>query len=302
MKSDVLYWVLNLSLHGGLVCLLVLALRRVRALPRRLVFCLWLAPLLRLTVPVARSLPVSFSALLQKLGARTVTIDNPEGIPHQYFYQNSIQLADTYFPITYKTDALRELFETCALIWVIVATACFLTLTVLYVLTSREAHGGREIRKGIWESERVAAPGLVGVIRPRILVPTGMQGKLQDLIVAHETVHKQRLDNLWRIMALLVCCIHWFNPIVWWSLKRFFEDMELACDEAVLRGMAPDERKDYARALLSVAQGRDLFVSAFGGAKLRVRVERVLSYNKLTLGAALCFAVLTAAVIITLAA
>ena len=66
--------------------------------------------------------------------------------------------------------------------------------------------------------------------------------------------------------------------------------------------MAPDERKDYARALLSVAQGRDLFVSAFGGAKLRVRVERVLSYNKLTLGAALCFAVLTAAVIITLAA
>lgn len=129
-----------------------------------------------------------------------------------------------------------------------------------------------------------------------------MRGRLLDFVVAHETVHRRRCDNLWRVLALLVCCVHWFNPIVWWSLKRFFEDMELACDEAVVRGLNAADRKNYAIALLSAAKGRDLFVSAFGGAKLRVRVERVLSYRKLTLGAALCFAALTAAVVLTLAA
>lgn len=302
MKSDVFYWVLNLSLHGGLVCLLVLALRRVRVLPRRVVFCLWLAPLLRLTVPLALSLPVSFTALLQRLGARTVSIPGPADGWLTWQAVNSLQAAKDYSPIVYQTDALRSLFETCALIWAIAAAACLLTLTVLYVLTRREARGGRELQKGVWESEKVAAPGLVGVFRPRILVPVGMRGRLLGFVVAHETAHRRRLDNLWRVLALLICCVHWFNPIVWWSLKRFFEDMELACDETVVRSMEAADRRDYAVALLSAAKGRDLFVSAFGGAKLRVRVAHVLSYRKLTFGAALCFAALTAAVVLTLAA
>ena len=301
MKSDVFYWVLNLSLHGGLTCLLVLALRRIRVLPRRVVFCLWLAPLLRLTVPMALSLPVSFTALLQRLGSRTVTfLGLGNGLEVQAM--NTVRAAEDYFPIVYQTDGLRSLFETCALIWAVVAAACLLTLMVLYVLTRRESGGGQEIQKGVWASEKVAAPGLVGVVRPRILVPAGMRGRLLDFVVAHETAHRRRLDNLWRVLALLVCCVHWFNPIVWWSLKRLFEDMELACDETVLRGLNAADRKNYAIALLSAAKGRDLFVSAFGGAKLRVRVERVLSYRKLTLGAAICFAALTAAVVFTLAA
>ncbi len=93
-----------------------------------------------------------------------------------------------------------------------------------------------------------------------------MDGPLLDYVEAHELVHKRRLDNLWRCIALLFCCVHWFNPVVWHCLRLFFADMELSCDERVLRKLAPKERKDYAMALLSVAEGRDLFVSAFGGA------------------------------------
>ncbi|MBQ9373260.1 MAG: hypothetical protein IJU06_00505, partial [Oscillospiraceae bacterium] len=194
MKSDVFYWVLNLSLHGGLVCLLVLVLRRVRFLPRRVVFCLWLAPLLRLILPVALSLPVSFTALLQRMGSRTVTIPGPGDGVIEWKTMNTVQAAGNYFPIVYRTDALRSLFETCALIWTVAAAACLLTLTVFYVLTLREARGGRELQKGVWESEKVAAPGLVGVLRPRILVPVGMRGRLLDFVVAHETVHRRRCD------------------------------------------------------------------------------------------------------------
>ena len=147
---------------------------------------------------------------------------------------NTVRAAEDYFPIVYQADGLRSLLETCALIWTVVAVACLLTLTVLYVLTRLESGDGREIQKGVWASEKVAAPGLVGVVRPRILVPDGMRGRVLDFVMAHETAHRRRLDNLRRILALLVCCVHWFNPIVWWSLKRFFEDMELACNETII--------------------------------------------------------------------
>ena len=293
MKSDIFYWVLNLSLHGSLVCLLLWLLRRIRPIPRRAIYPLWLGASLRLTMPW------SFMALLKRLGAREVA--PPTSVPVYVTTANSIQAAQSYFPITYQTDALRRLFETCALIWVIGALACLLTVTALYVMTRLELRGAKPLQKGVWESDRIVSPGLVGVLRPRIMVPPGTDGKLLDYIVRHESVHKRRLDNLWRMLALAICCLHWFNPAVWISLKLFFADMELSCDEAVLRKLPDDARKEYALALLSAAKGTDLFVSAFGGAKLRLRLQRVLSYRRLTAGAAIVFALLAGAVLSLLA-
>ena len=301
MKSDVFYWVLNLSIHGSLVCILIWLLRLVKVIPRRAIFFLWICPALRLTIPFAPSLPWSFMGLLRGLGARTVTLPGRLSFSEQMWVANYVQAAEGYFPITYQTDALQSLFETCAMIWVIGAAACVLTGAVLYAMTRSELRGAKQLRRGIWVTEKVVSPGLVGILRPRIFVPPGMQGKLLDYVEAHELVHKKRLDNLWRCLALLICCVHWFNPFVWFSLKLFFADMELSCDERVIRKLDPRERKDYALALLSVAKGKDLFVSAFGGAKLRLRIERVLSYRKLTVGASIVFAILTAAVVLVLA-
>lgn len=299
MKSDVFYWVLNLSIHGSLVCVLIWLLRLVKVIPRRVIYLLWIAPALRLTVPFAPSLPWSFMGLLRKLGARSVTVP---GFSGKWIRATNItKAADGYFPVTYETDALQGLFETCALIWIIGAAACLLTMAALYLMTRSEPRGAKLLRPGVWVSEKVVSPGLVGILRPKILVPPGMEGTLLDYVEAHERVHKKRLDNLWRLLALVICCLHWFNPAVWFSLKLFFTDMELSCDERVLRGLEPKARKEYATALLSVAVGRDLFVSAFGGAKLRLRIERVLSYRRLTFGAALAFAVLTGAVLAVLA-
>lgn len=303
MKSDVFYWVLNLSIHGGLVCLLIWLVRLIRAIPRRVISALWIGAAVRLTLPFAPSLPWSFMGLLRQLGSRTVTIPGPDFLPRETDIQalNSVQTATDYFPITYKTDVLKELFETCALIWIIVAAACFLTMAVLYVMTQMELRKAKPLRPGVWVSEKVISPGLVGILRPKILVPPGTQGKLLDYVEAHERVHRRRLDNLWRMLALLICCVHWFNPVVWFSLKLFFADMELSCDEQVVRRYSVAERKDYALALLSVAKGQNLFVSAFGGAKLRLRIERVLSYRRLTVGVSIVFSLLTGAVLTALA-
>ena len=301
MKSDVFYWVLNLSIHGGLVCILIWLLRLVKRIPRRVIYFLWICPALRLTLPFAPSLPWSFMGLLRHLGARTVTMPGSLSGAEQMWVTNYLQAAEGYFPITYQTDALQGLFETCALIWIIVAAVCALTGAVLYGMTRNELRGGTPVRDGVWASEKVVSPGLVGILRPRILVPPGMGGRLLDYVEAHERVHKRRLDNLWRCIALLICCVHWFNPVVWVSLKLFFADMELSCDERVVRRYSPTERRDYAQALLSVAEGRDLFLSAFGGAKLRLRIKRILSYRRLTAVSAAAFILLTIAILCVLA-
>ena len=300
MRTELFYWVLNAGVHGALVCALVRLLARWRRLPRRLVFWLWLGPLARLTLPFGPALPWSLMGLLKRLGARTVTL--PVSFPASDLVQaaNVLRAAEGYFPLRFRSDALAGLFSLCSLIWLIGATACALCMGALYAMSCRELREAEPLGEGVWRSERVLSPGLVGVLRPRILVPPGLAGRQLDWVLLHERTHRRRLDNLWRLLALAVCCLHWFNPFIWYSLKGFFSDMELACDEGVLAKLDPPGRRDYALALLGAAQGQDLFVSAFGGAKLRLRVERVLSYRRLSRGAGLVFGALTLAILMTL--
>ena len=119
-------------------------------------------------------------------------------------------------------------------------------------------------------------------------------------IIRHEKTHIKRLDNLWRIIGFITASIHWFNPLSWVFLKAFLNDLELACDEMAVSGYDKEERKEYARTLLSCSGGKSLLVSAFGGAKVRTRIENVLSYKKMTAFSALGFALLVVVIIFTL--
>lgn len=329
MKSDIFYWVLNMSLHGGLVCLIVLALRKLPRLPRTFVYALWLLPALRLCLPVGLRGRWSLMALLTKLGTRQVSLPAQTPMPQEpvlihapledaaadsgffvmaappldeergLYIANSVGVAESYFPITYRSNVLTEVFETAALVWAIVGAACLLAALILYLSTWQELRHARRA-EGYWRSDRVTAPALYGIFRPRIILPEGIPATALPHILRHERVHARRRDNLWRCAAVLLCCIHWFNPLCWLCLKYFFTDMELACDAAVLRKMEPEARKDYARALLDAARPRSVFVSAFGGAKIRLRVETVLSYRRLTAAATAAFVLLFGVIAATL--
>ncbi len=313
MKSDVFYWILNMSLHGSLLCLIVLLIRRIKPLPKGFVYGLWSLPFLRLICPLGVKSPWSFMNLLERLGTREVEVSELElfassangqelaSADMQIFATfNHVQFADSYAPLTYKTNVLTDTMETLTLIWFIVACACILTALLLYIFTQRELRGV-EKREGYAYSDRVTAPALYGILRPRIILPYGVSEKALPHILRHEGIHRKRGDNLWRAVAVLTCCVHWFNPLCWLSLKYFFEDMELSCDAAAIRKMEEQERKSYALALLETAEQRNLFISAFGGAKLRLRVEHILAYRNLTAAASLAFAALFAVIAVVLA-
>ena len=103
-----------------------------------------------------------------------------------------------------------------------------------------------------------------------------------ELIIQHEKTHIRGLDNLWRMIAFLIVTVHWFNPFSWLFLRAFLADLELSCDERVLVKLGADRSKEYASVLLDSKQGATVFASAFGGARIRTRIENILFFKKLT--------------------
>ena len=95
-------------------------------------------------------------------------------------------------------------------------------------------------------------------------------------------MHIRRADNLLRIFAFAITALHWFNPLAWIFLKKFLSDLELSCDECVLLEVGEWQAKEYARSILDCKKGKNVFASAFGGAKIRSRIENILSFKKMT--------------------
>ncbi len=112
------------------------------------------------------------------------------------------------------------------------------------------------------------------------------------MILLHEKMHIRRADNLWRAVAFLIVSAHWFNPLGWVFLKQFLADLELSCDERVLAKLGEDRAQEYAHALLDSQRGKTVFAFAFGGAKIRTRIENILSFRKMTGFSLAAFAVL----------
>lgn len=128
-----------------------------------------------------------------------------------------------------------------------------------------------------------SSPALVGLVRPRIALPADFEDRFRteerELILAHEAVHRERLDNLWNLLASLVVALHWWNPLVWWGARRMQADQELACDAAVLASR-PESRVTYAQALMAAHSLRpDVAPLASRWSSAHPLVERIAMLN-----------------------
>ncbi len=299
MLSEIFYWVLNISIVGSMAGILVLILRKIRLLPRFVVYLLWLLPLFRLWIPFGPASAYSVLNILSRYTTKTVIVLQP--IPggsqdSQFSMSNMLMNAERYFPIEYKTDLLETVYRTASFIWVVVMMAALLFMALSYAFTKAELKAAEHIEGNLYKSERVTVPAVYGVLRPRIILPAALVEGDVHYINMHEQVHIARRDNLLRVVAVVTACVHWFNPLAWVFLQAFFADMELACDAKVVQHIDEEQRKDYARAVLAAAQGKAWFAATFGGAKTRLRLETVFSYRKLTVFSTLCLAALVAAI------
>ena len=298
MIGEICYWIFNMSIAASVMGLLVLLIRKLNFIPRRVSVFLWIVPFARMICPLAFGSRYSLMSLLSRFTTKTVTVYQPSD-SLSIVTSNFLQAAESYAPITYKVNVLEKVFKVAGLVWLIIALALIIALGFMYVTTMRAIKDAKHLRDNVYTSDRVDSPAVYGIIKPRIVLPGICPEKDMEYILRHENTHIRRGDNLWRLLGFLTAAIHWFNPLSWVFLKAFLADIELACDERVIADYGKEEQKEYARTLLACARGKSLFVSAFGGAKVRTRIENILSYKKMTAFSAAGFTVLIAVIIFT---
>lgn len=281
MLQEIFYWIFNMSITAAITGALIMLLRLVKRIPRRLAVFLWVIPFLRMAIPFGLNSPYSLMSLLSQITTKTIVVYQPMD-DVAFSMMNSVMAADTYFPITYKVNILEKVFDIASVIWMIVFLAIILMMVVIYFTTLHEMKDAAHLRNNIYLSEKIISPAVYGIINPKIILPVSYSDKNIELVILHEEIHIRRADNLWRILAFMIVAAHWFNPLCWLFLKLLLTDIELSCDECVLAKLGDNRSKEYALSLLESKQETTVFTSAFGGAKIRTRVENILSFKKLT--------------------
>ena len=291
MLQEVFYWIFNMSITATITGAIIMLVRLIKKIPRRITRCLWIVPFIRMMFPFGLNSPYSLMSLLSKITTKTIVVYQPTN--HIAFSMtNCIMAADTYFPITYKVNILEDIFGVASVIWIMVSFAIFLMLVVTYFTMMYEIKDSIHLKDNIYLSKKMVSPAVYGIVKPKIMLPVSYKDREIDFVILHEKTHIRGLDNLWRMIAFVIVAVHWFNPFCWLFLKEFLADIELSCDERVLAKIGTERAKDYASALLEIRQGTTVFASTFGGAKIRTRIENILSFQKLTWFSLMVFIIL----------
>lgn len=182
-----------------------------------------------------------------------------------------------------SVNPLQIWIPVLTVIWLLGVAALFLYSAVSYRRLRRRVCEAVILRDNIYQSENVCSPFVLGIIRPKIYLPYHMDKREMDHVIAHEQTHIRRRDHWWKPLGFLLLTVHWFNPLLWLGYILLCRDIELACDEKVIREMGSEQRADYTQALVSCSVSRRSIAAcplAFGEVGIKERVKSVMNYKK----------------------
>ncbi len=279
---------LNRSIAAGWLILAVLVLRFLfRKAPGWFFCALWGIVALRLLCPFSPVSPLSLLPSGETLSPYTVQFSTePEiqsGVPALDHALNPI-IQDTFAPSPgASVNPLYVWTFFAAVLWGIGAF-CLLAhgLAALIRIRSR-IRESVPFRDNLRLCDSINAPFILGILRPRIYLPADTDQAQLPYILAHEQAHLKRLDHWWKPLAYLLLSVYWFHPLIWVAYHLFCRDLELACDEKVIRDLSLEEKKAYSHALVSCSLQQRLVLTcplAFGEISVKKRVNRILHYQK----------------------
>lgn len=170
-----------------------------------------------------------------------------------------------------------------SMVWLVGVIVLLAYAAISYLRFRKKVQASVRIRDGIYVCDNIRTPFILGVIRPRIYLPSDMDEVQTDNVIAHERAHLSRLDQVWKPFGYYLLAVYWFNPLCWIAYILFCRDIELACDEKVIRDMDTEEKKVYSRVLLSFSDPSHRIAAcplAFGEVGVKQRIQSVLNYRK----------------------
>ena len=304
MLSKIFSHVLHMSLTATVVivavCLARLFLKRA---PKIYSYLLWALVLFRLLCPV--SLVTSFSVIPDSVSSGAILTeweDDYIGQTHTIYdnrseFDTAVEAGRETFPaeeghyyVVTGGDGISEpntventLLPLLSKIWIAGMLVLILHSILSYARIRKQTRVAVLFRKGVFLADDVASPFVMGLIRPVIYLPGSLDPSERKYIIAHERHHIRRGDHIFKALGFLALTIHWFNPLVWIAFILASRDMEMSCDEAVIRKMGEDVRADYSASLLNLATGHRLFTGtplAFGEGDPTGRVRNLAKWKK----------------------
>ncbi|MBQ6932227.1 MAG: M56 family metallopeptidase, partial [Clostridia bacterium] len=279
--------IVNMSISACWLVLAVLLLRLVlKKAPKWIICLLWGFAGLRLVMPFSLESIFSLIPSAETVSPEIMTATSPSvntGIPALNNTINPV-ISESFAPeIGASANPLQILVPIAAAVW-LVGIAVLLIYTLVSFLRLKKKIGTAVLlRDNIYQSENVASPFVLGIIKPKIYLPFNMSEQDTLLVIAHENAHIKRKDHLWKPLGFLILTLHWFNPLVWLGYVLLCRDIELACDERVIKGLDNVQRADYSQALLTCSVNRRSVAAcplAFGEVSVKDRVKSALSYKK----------------------
>lgn len=278
--------IINMSISASWIVLTVLLLRiLLKKAPKWIMVLLWGIVAIRLICPFSIESAIS-------LIPSSETISKAPNAPRPHFesgvtiIDNQVNdyLCGNYFEgVTRPTGYFVDITTILAIVWLVGILLLLLYTIISYFRVKNKISTAIILRDNIFQSENVVSPFVLGIIKPKIYLPFNMDEQDMEHVIAHEQAHIHRKDHLWKPFGFLVLTLHWFNPLMWLGYVLLCRDIELACDEKVVKEFNNEQKADYSQALLTCSVKRRVISAcplAFGEVGVKNRVKSVLSYKK----------------------
>lgn len=296
MLNNLFLWVLDQCLPVSLVILAVLLVRFfLKKAPKIFSYALWDVVLFRLLCPVSLHSPMGL--LPQSRPVSQVLELAPTTVHTQGFAGGQAAVS--------PGGELQSGFGAWSLVWA-AGALLLLSYSVVCCIRLRKtlSESVRE-KDNIYLCDGIATPFVLGLLRPRIYLPSCLSGDEKEYILCHEKHHIRRGDPLWKALGFLALCLYWFHPLVWLAFCLAGKDMEMSCDEAVVKALGGSVRADYAQSLLTLSTGRRIISGtplAFGEGSTKSRIRNLMSFKKPVIWVVLAAALVTIGLTVSLAA
>lgn len=279
--------IVNMSISASWIVLAVMLLRLLlKKAPKWITVLLWGIVAVRLVCPF--SIESAFSLIPSPQTINPEVALNPpaihSGVPIIDDVMNPIIGEAT---ITFQPEKNLNFFQFMmpylAGLWLVGMIALLIYTVVSFVRVKRKIGTAVLLRDNIFQSENVVSPFVLGLIKPKIYLPFAISEQNMEQVIAHEQSHIRRRDHLWKPLGFFLLSLHWFNPLMWLGYGLLCRDIELACDEKVIKELSTEQRADYSEALLACSVNRRMIAAcplAFGEVGVKDRVKSVLNYRK----------------------
>lgn len=285
--DDVFLKLVNLSISASWLILAVLVLRVVlKKAPKWVMPLLWGVVALRLVCLFSIESALSLIPSAETIPSEIVTETREPVLYEQAtldIVTNPTLPSAAEVPVGVSRQQAQVDFNIYSVLWLAGMAALLVHALVSAGKLKRKLATAILLRDNIYESEFVDSPFVFGVVKPNIYLPMHMDEGMAAYVIAHEHAHLARRDHWWKVLGYLVLALHWFNPLVWVAYILFCRDIELACDEKVVKGLDGAARADYSQALLSCAAPKRAVAAcplAFGEGNIKMRVKSALHYKK----------------------